>query len=765
MRKLIARLLVLLAVAGAVAGAFYLVRQIPDQQDQEELALAEVKRGDLTVQTYFRGELRAVRSLTLTAPNLGSQSQITALAPAGSLARRGDLIVELDDSERVAALEDDMLSVQRIEEQLKQAETELEIRKMQDDVDLVRSNFQVRRAELEVQRNELISAIDARKNELTLEEAKRRKAKLEEDIKNRLAQREAELAVLREQLNKEQLDVKREQERIDSARVLAPISGLVSILENRSGGRGGFGTTTPTVQEGDQVPAGLAVAQLLDLSEMELVAKVEELERANLREGQEALIRLDALPGKVIHGKIKRLGSTAAMNVFRGEATKKFDCILGIDMEELLEAVGASEDQVRRILATAEQNRQQGFGARPRASGGAPGGAGGANGGPGGGNQDVRARLQQMLGGRQMSELSEEERQQIRQRMQQMGGGQGRQGGGRRNEAAGQGPGAQGAAAPGGQAQRGARQGRQGGQAQPGAQAGGQRGGRQGGQGQPGAQAGGPGGQGGRQGGGRQASPEMRQRLQEMLGGRQMSELSDEERQQMRQRMQQMFQQQGGQGGGQRGGQGGRPQGGVGGGPGGAPPSGASRAPQAAPSGGGSSGFTKQQRENAQLPSPPEEGSDIDILLRPGLLADAEVIVEKLEDVLYIPYQARVRDLPRPHRLLLERFGARAAPSRARATLRVADRGAGRSRRGRSDRPGAAREPTPVAQEGRPEEFRAAERRACPAQAGAEAPRAAAVAAAEGASSSARCRCRFPASCPSSGWAWPACWRTSCARC
>ncbi len=577
MRKIFIRLLILLAVAVAVAGAFYLVQRIPDTQGKEELALAEVKRGDLTVETYFRGELRAVRSLTVTAPNLGSQSQITALAPAGSLAQRGNLIFELDDSERVAALEDDMLSVEKIQEQLKQAETELEIRKMQDEVDLVTADFQVRRAQLEVKRNELLSAIDARKNELTLEEANHKKAKLEEDIKNRLTQREAELAVLREQLKKEQLDVNREQQRIESARVLAPISGLVSILENRSGGRGGFGTTTPTVQEGDQVPAGLAVAQLLDLSEMELVAKVEEVERANLQEGQIALIRLDALPGKTIHGKIKRLGSTASVNVFRGEATKKFDCILAIDMQELLKAVGASDDQIKRILATAEQNREQGFGSRGRGAGGGPGGAAASDAG-----SDVRAQFQQLLGGRQMSDLSDEERQQLRQRMQQMrtarGGAQGAQAGG-----------------PGGGAPN-----PEGGQA-------------------PGAQA--AGGQGGQRGG-RQMSPEARAKLQELLKGRQMSDLSDEERQQLRQQMQQMVPQQGGRG------------------PGGAPAGPGGDVAAAGGSSAGASEFSKAQRDNAVLPSPPREGSDIDILLRPGLLADAEVIVENLENVLYIPYQA-----------------------------------------------------------------------------------------------------------------------------
>ncbi len=564
MRKLITRLFLLAMVAAVVAGAYYLIQQIPSDDGVNELALIEVKRGDLTVNTHLRGELRAVRSLTLTAPNLGSQSQVIQLAPPGSLARRGSLIVELDDSERVAALEDDLLSVQKIEEQLNQAETELEIRKTQDEVEIVKADFQVRRFELEVRRNELLSAIDARKNELSLEEAKARKAKLEEDIKNRLVQREAELAVLREQLNKAQLDVDRERNRIEQARVLAPISGLVSILENRSGGRGGFGTTTPTIREGDQVPAGLSVAQLLDLSEMELISKVEEVERANLREGQEAIIRLDALPGKEVKGTVKRLGTTASMNVFRGEATKKFDAVLGIDMRQLLETVGAKQEQIERILATARVNAAQGFGGgRARGGGGVslPGGPrAGASGGGG-----------------------------------QRGGGAGA-GGGQR--AAGGGPGGAG----GGAARAG---------------------GRQGGGGQ-----GGPGG-----GGRRQMSPEMQERLKQLSGGKDVTELSQEERRALFQRM--------------------RSQMGAGGGPGGGGPGGGNRAPGGSPQAGGRQGgapaggggassgaFTAEQRKAAILPRPPEEGSDVEILLRPGLLADAEIIVDKMTDVLYIPYQA-----------------------------------------------------------------------------------------------------------------------------
>src|SRR2546429_5954909 len=46
-------------------------------------------------------------------------------------------------------------------------------------------------------------------------------------------------------------------------------------------------------------------ADVLDLSEMEILAKVGELDRANLREGQEVKFTLDAIPDKTFYGKIK----------------------------------------------------------------------------------------------------------------------------------------------------------------------------------------------------------------------------------------------------------------------------------------------------------------------------------------------------------------------------------------------------------------------------------------------------------------------------
>ena len=43
---------------------------------------------------------------------------------------------------------------------------------------------------------------------------------------------------------------------------------------------------------------------------------------------------------------------------------------------------------------------------------------------------------------------------------------------------------------------------------------------------------------------------------------------------------------------------------------------------------------------NAKLPPPPEEDSQLDVLLRPGLLADVEIIVENIPDAIYVPVYA-----------------------------------------------------------------------------------------------------------------------------
>ncbi|MCL4844067.1 MAG: HlyD family efflux transporter periplasmic adaptor subunit [Bryobacteraceae bacterium] len=572
MKKLIVRLMILAVVAAAGYGAWRLFQGLPGRQQQTPTTKA--RQGDVVVRSYARGELRAVRSASLTAPNLFGTVQVTRLAPLGAFAREKDLIVEFDDSEVLARLEQKQLELEQVDEQIKKAQADLNIRNNQDQVELLRARYSVRRAELEVKRNELLSAIDQQKNTLNLEEARRRLKQLESDVKSRQEQAQAELAVLRERRNRNVLDIRREQTRLAQVKLLSPISGLVAIKQNRSGFSGMFGSAVPDIREGDQVQPGIPVAEVLDLSELEVVARVGELDRANLTEGQEVLIRLDAIADKVFNGKIKSMSGTASANVFSADPGKKFDVVFSIDMKQLLTTLGATPEQVARILATAEANRKKPAAATgPAMFGGMPAGAmgmamGGGNGGgartfmmggggpgaAGGGmpqmsaeqQTQMREAFQKALGGRNMQDLSQEERQKIFAQLRATAGG---------------GAATKGGATKGGEATKAA------------ATKGGQPAGAEGAQAE-----GGERGQRGQRG-------QRGERGQRGGGGDQPLELT-----QMRVSNTQ--------------------------------------------------GYSQEDMASAKLPTPPAAESDLEVLLRPGLLADVEIIVEKVPDAIFVPNQA-----------------------------------------------------------------------------------------------------------------------------
>ena len=559
-----------LGLAILVAGGWYGYRyykQMPARQDS--IPTAKVQRGDVVIRAFSRGELRAARTVTLTAPNLFGTVQVTDLAPVGSLAKEKDLIVEYDDSERQSTLEEDRLSVQSVDEQIKKAKADLAITQSQDAVTLLKTRYNVRRAELDVQSNPILAEIDAKKNILNLEQQKRALIELESDIKSRQEQADSQLAVLREQRNRSLIDVQRELQRIAQCKTLAPITGLVAIKQNRAGNFN-FGQSMPDIREGDTLQPGMPVADILDLSEVEVWAKVGELDRANLKEGQEATLQLDAIPDKRFSGKIKAMSGTATSDVFSGDPSKKFDVIFSVDMRQLLTGVGMKPADVERIMATAEANAKKGINAgvnpfAPPPAEGAADDSGGGRGGRGGG------------GG---------------------GGGTGADTQGRGRDGAG-----------GADAQ----------------------------------------GRGGRGGSGNM-SDEDRKKMTDLR--QKMQTAAPAEREKLQKQITDLMTKAGiapGQGRGQgRGGDaagGGRREGAGGGGFGGpgrgdADMSGEDLIAAMLRRGINVGGYTEENRKNAKLPLPPEQDSQVQLLLRPGLLADVEIQVEKLPDVIHVPAQA-----------------------------------------------------------------------------------------------------------------------------
>ena len=102
-----------------------------------------------------------------------------------------------------------------------------------------------------------------------------------------------------------------------------------------------------------------------------------------------------------------------------------------------------------------------------------------------------------------------------------------------------------------------------------------------------------------------------------------------------------------------------------------------------------SAGFTEEDRKNAKLPLPPEQDSQVQVLLRPGLLADVEIQVEKLADVVHVPAQAVFQKNGQYIVIRAEKpWQVRAAPGATGETERVDDGNRKRRDGGRSGRHG-----------------------------------------------------------------------------
>ena len=82
----------------------------------------------------------------------------------------------------------------------------------------------------------------------------------------------------------------------------------------------------PIVQMGDTVRPGLAVAQIPDLQNWEVSAKIAEVDRGHLAPGQSVTVAVVALAGKSFPAKVTNLGNSVGQPWDR-----RFDCRMALE--------------------------------------------------------------------------------------------------------------------------------------------------------------------------------------------------------------------------------------------------------------------------------------------------------------------------------------------------------------------------------------------------------------------------------------------------
>jgi multidrug resistance efflux pump len=314
------------------------------QKPQVHIPTARVARGPVEINIHTLGELRPSKSATIVAPAMsGGMMQIIYLAKSGTHVKSGELVVQLDPSEQQYNLEQSKSQLAEAEQQIIKVKADQTVRAAQNKVSLLKAQYRVRRAEFKVQGNDLLGAIEAKKNLIDLNDAKRNYEQVQRDIESRVSADAADQMMQNVARMKAEMGMKLAQQNIDNMDIKAPVDGIVVLAQNidalNSGGRINSISEIPELREGDQVYPGRTIAIIQGTEELEILSKVLETDRANLDVGQPVDLWMDSTPLKKHSGRIKSIATSATQatsaestsDMLEALSTRSFDTIFEVN--------------------------------------------------------------------------------------------------------------------------------------------------------------------------------------------------------------------------------------------------------------------------------------------------------------------------------------------------------------------------------------------------------------------------------------------------
>ena len=281
-------IIVLLALVGAAAG-IYRLRQV---QAAGTLPTTPARQGDFSVIVRCRGELKARRSVQITAPVNVPSLRIVWQAPAGSAVKEGDPVVRFDPSSTQQQLQEKEAALKQAQATLDQAVADARITAEQDQRDLSTSKYDVEKARLEASKAEIVSALQGEESRIDLGLAEQKLRVQEATVNLHATSDSAKTASLTRQRDQAQTEVDLTNHRLSQMELKTPLSGVVMYMQNYSQGW----TNAKPFQVGDQVWPGGVVAEIPDLATLEMEGKVEEIDRGRIEVGMETRVHIDSLP-------------------------------------------------------------------------------------------------------------------------------------------------------------------------------------------------------------------------------------------------------------------------------------------------------------------------------------------------------------------------------------------------------------------------------------------------------------------------------------
>jgi HlyD family secretion protein len=297
------------------AGGGYAAYRYGNEQTVVEVPVAKTRKADFVISVKTRGEIRSVRSMILTAPQV-PDPRIVRIAESGRMIKAGDVVVEFDAAQQEQTLLEKNTSVRTADSEIVQTKASHRITDEQDGMNLMTSEYNLQRSKLEASKADVVSKIEGEKSRIDVGISDGELGQVKTTVKAHKISQQADLDRLEQKKDKTVRDAERTRSYISKMILKAPNDGIVNILPNFRA-QGSFGSAPPAFKEGDRAWTGAAIAEIPDLSNMRIDLKLDEVDRGKLHIGSKVKVRVDAIADRELDAELDWISPIAAVN-FRG---------------------------------------------------------------------------------------------------------------------------------------------------------------------------------------------------------------------------------------------------------------------------------------------------------------------------------------------------------------------------------------------------------------------------------------------------------------
>lgn len=285
---------------------------------------ASIRRGDLEDRFLLTGELQAVHSNTLTTPRTPTWNiTIEWMEVEGTHVDAGAPVVQFDSTSVLSQLEDKRLAVTEGENELLRRRVDLSVTRYEKTQEAQRKEIARERARLDAGvPQELMPERDYQKAQLTLRRAEADLEKARRDLQAFEQGADSQVDELKLKLAKSRRDLERTELSVDQLTLRAPQSGVLLHGSHPWEGR--------KWEVGDNTWPGTTVAEVPDLTEMEVIGWLSDVDHGEVLAGMPARCILDTYPERTFAGRVAEV-TEVAQEPERNSSRRFFRVLISLD--------------------------------------------------------------------------------------------------------------------------------------------------------------------------------------------------------------------------------------------------------------------------------------------------------------------------------------------------------------------------------------------------------------------------------------------------